>query len=216
MISNAFGLLAPASAAAFAVFIFLMSSWSRADLLRLRRLAERWPRVLDHALNGMRGRLSSRSRSGGSEEARVSLGELSKMIDVIRLGLSAGMSFDGSLELYCAHTDGELARIMYSAELSWRIGAESRESALAGTATRIGERAMESFASVVSQALAMGAPLSQALAQQSAEMRSAHRAAVERQIERAPVKLIIPTGTLILPSLLLSILGPLLASGGMV
>ena len=46
-------------------------------------------------------------------------------------------------------------------------------------------------------------------------MRAAHRAEVERRIERAPVKLIIPTGTLILPALLLSILGPLLAAGGM-
>ena len=31
----------------------------------------------------------------------------------------------------------------------------------------------------------------------------------------APVKLLIPTGTLILPALLLSILGPLLGAGGM-
>ena len=47
------------------------------------------------------------------------------------------------------------------------------------------------------------------------EIRAAHRAAVEREIERAPVKLLIPTGTLILPALLLSILGPLLGAGGM-
>ena len=53
------------------------------------------------------------------------------------------------------------------------------------------------------------------LAAQSREIRAAHRAAVEREIERAPVKLLIPTGTLILPALLLSILGPLLGAGGM-
>ena len=52
-------------------------------------------------------------------------------------------------------------------------------------------------------------------AAQSREIRAAHRAAVEREIERAPVKLLIPTGTLILPALLLSILGPLLGAGGM-
>ena len=39
---------------------------------------------------------------------------------------------------------------------------------------------------------------------------------VEREIERAPVKLLIPTGTLILPALLLSIVGPLLAAADMV
>ncbi len=35
-------------------------------------------------------------------------------------------------------------------------------------------------------------------------------------LERAPDKLLIPTATLILPALLLSILGPLLAAGGMI
>ena len=65
------------------------------------------------------------------------------------------------------------------------------------------------------QALALGAPLAETLAAQSREIRAAHRAAVEREIERAPVKLLIPTGTLILPALLLSILGPLLGTGGM-
>ncbi|MFQ7392664.1 MAG: hypothetical protein ACLRM9_04870 [Collinsella aerofaciens] len=60
-----------------------------------------------------------------------------------------------------------------------------------------------------------GAPLAETLAAQSREIRAAHRAAVEREIERAPVKLLIPTGTLILPALLLSILGPLLGAGGM-
>lgn len=65
------------------------------------------------------------------------------------------------------------------------------------------------------QALALGAPLAETLAAQSREIRAAHRAAVEREIERAPVKLLIPTGTLILPALLLSILGPLLGAGGM-
>lgn len=61
----------------------------------------------------------------------------------------------------------------------------------------------------------LGAPLAETLAAQSREIRAAHRAAVEREIERAPVKLLIPTGTLILPALLLSILGPLLGAGGM-
>ena len=76
-------------------------------------------------------------------------------------------------------------------------------------------RALETFAITVGQALALGAPLAETLAAQSREIRAAHRATVEREIERAPVKLLIPTGTLILPALLLSILGPLLGAGGM-
>ena len=63
--------------------------------------------------------------------------------------------------------------------------------------------------------LAVHVEVAETLAAQSREIRAAHRAAVEREIERAPVKLLIPTGTLILPALLLSILGPLLGAGGM-
>ncbi len=36
--------------------------------------------------------------------------------------------------------------------------------------------------------------------------------AVEEQIEKAPVKMLIPLGTLIVPAMLLSILGPLLST----
>ena len=77
-------------------------------------------------------------------------------------------------------------------------------------------RALGSFAAAVSQALELGAPLAETLEGQGREMRAAHRAHVEREIERAPVKLLIPTGTLILPALLLSIVGPLLAAADMV
>ena len=137
------------------------------------------------------------------------------MIDVVRLGLSAGLSFDASLELYCAHRQTPLANSLARAELAWRTGAGTREEELARVAREMGVRALESFAIAVGQALALGAPLTDVLSSQAREIRAAHRAAVEREIERAPVKLLIPTGTLILPALLLSILGPMLAASGM-
>ena len=43
-------------------------------------------------------------------------------------------------------------------------------------------------------------------------MRAEHPMAVEEQIEKAPVKMLIPLGTLIVPAMLLSILGPLLST----
>jgi tight adherence protein C len=92
----------------------------------------------------------------------------------------------------------------------------SREDALAEVARVTHVRQLESFAAAVGQAHVLGAPLADTLSRQGIEMRSAHRADVERQIERAPVKLLVPTGTLILPALLLSILGPLLAASGMI
>lgn len=171
--------------------------------------------------------IAGRARSVGSRlvelvplapdaaRGRASLGEISEMIDVVRLGLSAGLSFDAALELYCANRTGRLADLLSEARMSWQMGLGTREEELSRVACVLGERALESFAAAVSQALGLGAPLSETLAGQSREIRLAHRADVEREIERIPVKLLIPTGTLILPALLMSIVGPLLAASGM-
>ena len=149
------------------------------------------------------------------EDGAVSLGEVSEMIDIVRLGLSAGLSFDAALGLYCSERASPLANRMAQARLSWQTGLKTRAEALSEAAQDTGVHAMEAFAMAVGQALELGAPLAETLAGQSREIRAAHRAEIERQIERAPVKLLIPTGTLILPALLVSIIGPLLAAGGM-
>lgn len=150
------------------------------------------------------------------DERCVSLADVALMIDVIRLGLMAGLSFDAALELYCTHQAGALPKRMNRARLSWQMGIGSRGGELEHAAHDLHERALESFAVAVEQALSVGSPLSETLAAQSREIRAAHRASIEREIERTPVKLLIPTGTLILPALLLSIVGPLLAASGMI
>lgn len=147
--------------------------------------------------------------------ASATLSEVSEMIDIVRLGLSAGLSFDAAVGMYCDGRSGGLSTRLAQARVSWQSGLTKREEELQAVAHETGLRALEVFAVAVSQALELGAPLSETLEGQSREIRAAHRAEVERQIERAPVKLLIPTGTLILPALLLSILGPLLAASGM-
>ena len=170
--------------------------------------AERGARVWWEAVLGRFGH-------GHAAKDQVTLGEVSEMIDIIRLGLMAGLSFDAALGLYCEGRPGALGSCMAKARLSWQTSLMTREEALLQAARELDIRALETFAVAVGQALELGAPLADTLAGQSREIRAAHRAEVEREIERAPVKLLIPTGTLILPALLLSILGPLLAAGGM-
>ena len=178
-------------------------------------LAMRVVGAVGGAVDVARKRIEAWTGSVGVDGA-VSLGEASEMIDLVCLGLSAGLSFDASLALYCRERDTKLARRMEQACMSWQIGMQTREEALMDAAADLELRALESFATAVTQALTLGAPLASTLSDQSAECRAAHRAEVERNIERAPVKILIPTGTLILPALLLSIIGPLLAAGGMV
>ena len=200
--------------------LWLLSGWDPVDREETigrwwrccARTAARAQGVVDRVLASFRVRMGLLGRAG----AAVGSGEVADMIDIVGLGLSAGLSFDAALSLYCDGRPGVLAGRLERALLSWQSGIASREEELGATARDLGARALEVFAAAVSQALELGAPLAEALAAQGVEIRAQHRAEVEREIERAPVKLLIPTATLILPALLLSILGPLLAAGGMI
>ncbi|MBP3892613.1 MAG: type II secretion system F family protein [Atopobiaceae bacterium] len=140
------------------------------------------------------------------------LRQMPVMLDVVTLGLSAGLSFDSALELYCQRYDNSLSRSLGAAMMSWRLGTESRDEALEGMARRMGVSSLERFAGVVSQALAFGSPLAATLEQQAQAIREEQRAQMEEVIEQIPVKMLIPLGTLIVPAMLLAILGPLLGA----
>lgn len=167
-------------------------------------------------LVGSLGRLPliRRLRQGSVDAERRSqaLRQLPTMLDVVTLGLTAGLSFDSALELYCTRYDTELAAGLREAMLTWRIGARSRSDALADLAERLDVAALRRFAAAVSQALAFGSPLAAALEQQAQAIRDEQRSELEAEIERVPVKMLIPLGTLIVPAMLLAILGPLLGS----
>ena len=140
------------------------------------------------------------------------LAELPVLLDVVTLGLSAGLSFDTSLGLYCERYDNPLSAAFSQAMLSWQIGVRSREEALGGLAEELQIAALGRFASVVAEALAFGTPLAEALERQAGLMREEQRSQVEEEIERIPVKMLVPLGTLIVPAMFLAILGPLLGS----
>lgn len=203
------------SALLFGVCCYAASGWDRSDVMSYIGWAEDvLANVLAFAVEHMGS--FARAKTARCGCARVDSGEVAEMIDIVNLGLSAGLSFDAALELYCGGKQGVLPRDLARAELMWRVGARTREEALEEVARRHGLRALEAFASSVVQSIALGAPLTDALSSRSSELRAERRAEVERSIERAPVRLLIPTATLVLPALLISIMGPLMAAAGMV
>ena len=199
-----------------ALSVFVATGMERADARKITEACKCEALLVVEAARSVTDALMARLKGalGAGGPPQVSLSEVSEMIDVVRLGLSAGLSFDAALEVFCANRRSTLALRLERACMAWQVGVGTREDELLA-ARDLDVRALETFAITVGQALALGAPLAETLAAQSREIRAAHRAAVEREIERAPVKLLIPTGTLILPALLLSILGPLLGAGGM-
>ena len=200
-----------------ALSVFVATGMERADAREITEACKLEALLVIAAARSVVDVLTVRLKGalGAGSPTQVSLSEVSEMIDVVRLGLSAGLSFDAALEVFCANRRSTLALRLERACMAWQVGVGTREDELLAAARDLDVRALETFAITVGQALALGAPLAETLAAQSREIRAAHRATVEREIERAPVKLLIPTGTLILPALLLSILGPLLGAGGM-
>ena len=154
-------------------------------------------------------RLAARSRSRGSP-ARLER-ELPELLDVVVLGLSAGLSFDASLSLYCGRYRSELSVSLQRAMRSWQMGLESRADALDGLARALGSPSLRRFAAAVSEAIAFGTPLVATLERQAEAIRDQQRSDTEERIEKAPVKMLLPLGTLVVPAMLLAILGPLLS-----
>lgn len=143
---------------------------------------------------------------------RRCLAELPELLDILSLGLSAGLSFDASVELFCERQDSELSHALRSALFSWRSGLEKRSTALESLAEEMGSPAFGRFASAVEEALAFGSPLASVLEAQGKLLRDEERLAAEERIEKVPIKMLIPLGTLVVPAMLLAILGPLLGS----
>lgn len=138
--------------------------------------------------------------------------QMPEFLDILALGLAAGLSFDASLEQYCARRSGVLAREVRSALGLWQMGVEGRADALDGLARRVGSPSLERFCAAVREALAFGAPLAATLERQAGTLREEQRVRTEERIEEVPVRMLVPLGTLVVPAMLLAILGPLLSA----
>lgn len=154
----------------------------------------------------------ARANESKERERARCLDELCELIDVVALGLAAGVSFDAALQVYCARYQTTLSGLLGDAMRSWQLGMTTRREALESVARRLEVPAFAVFVETVTESLEFGAPLAGALTSQAEAVRSARRATVQEQIEKAPVKMLVPTGTLVLPAMLLAILGPLLAT----
>lgn len=164
--------------------------------------------ALAYLLSGRVPQMIARRRR--KELLRACEMQLDTMADVLSMGARAGLSFDASLSLYCAKFDGALARQMHDAQLKWETGLATRERALGDCASDLGSSQLQRLVDTVLQALQKGAPLADALAKLAVDLRTQRHNAMARKVEKAPVKMLIPTGTCILPAMLILVMGPML------
>ncbi len=135
---------------------------------------------------------------------------LPEMLDVIALGMRSGLSFDMSMRLYAGHFDTLLAEDMSIAERTWSTGLERRDEALRTVAQSYASPLFSRVVETIIRSIRFGSSMVEGLEAQSVEARQDYRAQREEQIAKAPVKMMIPTGTLILPAMMILVLGPVM------
>lgn len=133
-----------------------------------------------------------------------------QLFDAVALGMKAGLSFDAAFALYCSRFDDELARRCADARRAWETGISTRNEALAAMASRLEDPALERFATSVERSIRFGSPMGRMLGALSREASGAYRSKIEERVAKAPVKMLVPTATLILPAMLIVVLGPVL------
>lgn len=171
-------------------------------------------RIKGGALQGTSSHAPSKFMRARADKARrqACLAQMPEMVDVVVLGLTAGVSFDAALELYCSRYQTLLASELAGAMRSWKLGFKTRRQALEELAQRLGVEAFSTFVATVNESIEFGSPLADALVEQGEAVRAAHRSQVQERIEKAPVKMLVPVGTMVLPAMLLAILGPMLSA----
>lgn len=143
---------------------------------------------------------------------------LPEMMDVMALGMRSGLSFDAALRLYESHFSTELAADLKQAQRSWEAGLESRAEALRQLAATYDSPLLARVVEQWIRSLRFGTSMVEGLEAEGAQARAACKAKREERIAKAPVKMMIPTGALILPAMLILVLGPVLLelmNGGM-
>lgn len=135
---------------------------------------------------------------------------LSEMLEVVALGLRSGMTFDRSFALYGAYFDNEFARSCVKAHRRWSLGLATREEALRDLAASYDCEQLARVVDSILRSLRFGSALAGILEEASSQSRAAYRATLEEKVAKAPVKMMLPTGTLILPAMLLMVMGPVL------
>ena len=136
--------------------------------------------------------------------------ELPKLFEIIALGMRVGLGFDQAFALYVKGFATPLALQCRQQFEVWERGLITRESGLRNLAKHIGLKEFDRFVSLTLRALDYGAPLASLLGNLASDARKSYRADRQEMVAKAPVKMLLPTGALILPAMMMLVIGPII------
>ena len=144
------------------------------------------------------------------ERANAVERELSQLVEVLVLGLKSGLSFDRSLELYCHYFSCGLSHACKRFQAQSHHGFLTRAEGLRALAESYDSPLFERVIESIIRSLRFGTSMAETLSNAGIEIRATRKTKLEEKVAKAPVKMLIPIGTLILPAMLIFILGPII------
>jgi len=130
-------------------------------------------------------------------------------LDLLTICVEAGLGFDAAMAKVGDKWENEISLSFARALREIQLG-KSRREALKVMADRVDIPEMTSFVAAIIQSEALGVSMARVLRIQSDQMRIKRRQRAEEEAEKAPVKMILPMGVFIFPSLLIVLLTPAL------
>ncbi len=128
-------------------------------------------------------------------------------LDLLTICVEAGLGFEAAMSKVSEKWENELSLAFLRAIREIQLG-KARRDALRDMAERIGLPEMTSFVAAVIQSEMLGVSLAKVLRIQSDQMRIKRRQHAEEEAHKAPIKMILPLGLLIFPSIFVILLGP--------
>lgn len=128
-------------------------------------------------------------------------------LDLLTICVEAGLGFEAAMSKVSEKWQNQLSVALLRAIREIQLG-KTRRDALRDMADRIGIPEMTSFVAAVIQSEILGVSLAKVLRIQSDQMRIKRRQRAQEEAGQAPIKMIIPLGLLIFPSIFIILLTP--------
>jgi tight adherence protein C len=128
-------------------------------------------------------------------------------LDLLTICVEAGLGFDAAMSKVNEKWDNELSLAFGRVIREIQLGKLRRE-ALKDMSDRIGIAEMTSFTAAIIQSEVLGVSMSKILRIQADQMRMKRRQRAEEEAHKAPIKMILPMGVFIFPSIMIVLLVP--------
>ena len=128
-------------------------------------------------------------------------------LDLLTICVEAGLGFDAAMHKVSEKWNNELSLAFGRIIREIQLG-KLRRDAMRDMADRVGIPEMTSFVAAVIQSEQLGVSMAKVLRIQSDQMRIRRRQLAEEEAHKVPIKMLIPMGLLIFPSLMIVLLTP--------